>query len=79
MIIDASISIRDLSEDYSIDIPEAPEYETLGGFIVTYLQRLPQPGDEIDMEKMKLRVVEMVGKRIAKVKLERLLPKPAGE
>jgi len=71
MIIDASISIRDLSEDYNIEIPESPEYETLGGFIVTSLQRLPQSGDEIALESMNLRVVEMVGKRIAKVKLEK--------
>jgi magnesium and cobalt exporter, CNNM family len=71
MIIDASISIRDLSEDYNIEIPESPEYETLGGFIVTSLQRLPQSGDEIALEGMNLRVVETVGKRIAKVKLEK--------
>jgi putative hemolysin len=73
MIIDASISVKDLGEDYQVQIPESPEYETLGGFIVTYLQRIPQPGDMIEIEGKRLRVVEMVGQRIAKVKLE-LLP-----
>lgn len=76
MIIDASISIRDLQEDYRIEIPESPEYETLGGFIVTFLQRIPEPGDEIIADNMKLRIVEMVGRRIAKVKLERLSENP---
>ncbi len=71
-IIDASISIRDLSEDYGIDIPESPEYETLGGFIVTHIQRIPKTGDTIEMEDKSLRVVEMVGQRIAKVKLEKI-------
>lgn len=71
-IIDASISIRDLSEDYGIDIPESPEYETLSGFIVTYFQRIPKAGDTIDIDGKRLRVVEMVGQRIAKVKMERL-------
>jgi putative hemolysin len=71
-IIDASISIRDLSEDYGIDIPESPEYETLSGFIVTYFQRIPKTGDTIDIDGKRLRVVEMVGQRIAKVKMERL-------
>lgn len=70
MIIDASISVSDLKEDYNIEIPESPDYETLGGFIITYLQRIPQTGDIIEMEDKKLRVVEMVGQRIAKVKLE---------
>jgi putative hemolysin len=70
LIIDASISLRDLNEDYDLDIPESPEYETLGGFIVTDLQRIPQTGDAIETDGKSLRVIQMVGQRIAKVKLE---------
>lgn len=72
MIIDASISVRDLMEDYNVEIPESAEYETLGGFIVTYLQRIPRTGDIVEMEDKKLRIIEMVGQRIAKVKLEKI-------
>ncbi len=72
VIIDASISIRDLGEDYSIVIPESTDYETLGGFIVTHLQKIPQTGDVIEMDDKRLKVIEMVGQRIAKVKMERL-------
>lgn len=72
MIIDASINIRDLYDDYSIAIPEAPEYETLGGFIVTSLQRIPQPGDEIQIDSQRIKIIEMVGKRISKVKLDKI-------
>ena len=72
MIIDASINIRDLYDDYNIAIPESAEYETLGGFIVTSLQRIPQPGDEIQIEGKRLKIIEMVGKRIARVKLEKI-------
>ncbi|TAN44791.1 MAG: HlyC/CorC family transporter [Nitrospirae bacterium] len=71
MIIDASISISDLKDDYSIQLPESPEYETLGGFIMDSLQRIPQNGDIVDFEDKKLRIIEMVGQRIAKVKLEK--------
>jgi len=78
MIIDASISTRDLGEDYSIDIPESPEYETLGGFIVTFLQKIPQTGDTVEIEDKRLKIIEMVGQRIAKVKLEQL-PKESME
>jgi putative hemolysin len=71
MIIDASISVRDLNDDYDIKIPESPEYDTLGGFIFTRLQKIPQEGDEIVLAKKTLKVITMVGKRIAKVKLEK--------
>ncbi|MGO9614467.1 MAG: hemolysin family protein [Dissulfurispiraceae bacterium] len=71
MIIDASISVKDLGDDYQVDIEESPEYETLGGFIVTRLQRIPKTGDTIEMKEMTLRILEMVGQRVAKVKLDK--------
>lgn len=71
LIIDASISTSDLQEDYGIEIPESPDYETLGGFILTHLQFIPKAGDCIELNDKKLKVVEMVGQRIAKVKLEK--------
>jgi putative hemolysin len=70
IIIDASISISDLAEDYDIELPASPEYETISGFILTHLQRIPDSGDVIQLNDKKLRVIEMVGQRIAKVKLE---------
>ncbi|NTU41806.1 MAG: HlyC/CorC family transporter [Nitrospirales bacterium] len=79
LIIDASISVYDLKEDYQVEVPESPEYETLGGFIVTHLQRIPKAGDIVEMEDKKLRVVEMVGQRIAKVKMERIPTNGEGE
>lgn len=75
MVIDASISLRDLKEDHQISLPESPEYETLGGFLMTALQKIPQPGDVVEIEEKRIKIVEMVGQRIAKVRLEKL-PEP---
>jgi putative hemolysin len=75
MLIDASISLRDLKEDYHIPLPESPEYETLGGFLMTTLQKIPQVGDRVEIEGKRIHIVEMVGRRISKVKLEKL-PEP---
>ncbi|HMK43421.1 MAG TPA: hemolysin family protein [Dissulfurispiraceae bacterium] len=69
-IIDASLSISDLADNYGIVLEQSPDYETLGGFILAKLQRIPKTGDEIELDAMKLRIVEMVGQRIAKVRLE---------
>jgi putative hemolysin len=78
LLIDASISLRDLKEDYHIPIPESPEYETLGGFLMTILQKIPQVGDRVEIEGKRINIVEMVGQRISKVKLEKL-PQPTEE
>ncbi|MCL5022492.1 MAG: hemolysin family protein [Nitrospirae bacterium] len=72
-VIDASISIKDLDDDYHIEIPESTEYETLGGFVLATLQRIPRTGDIVEIDEKRITVSEMVGRRIAKVKLE-ILP-----
>jgi putative hemolysin len=74
LIIDAATSVRDLNEEHDLDIPESPDYETLGGFILTSFQRIPQTGDTFDIDGKRLRIIQMVGQRIAKVKLEPILP-----
>jgi len=76
MLIDASISLKDLKEDYHISLPESPEYETVGGFLMTVLQKIPQAGDRVEIEGKRVKIVEMVGQRISKVKLEKI-PEPA--
>lgn len=70
MIIDSSISIRDLYEDYKIEIPESDDYETLGGFLLNALQRMPKTGDVVEIEGKRITVSEMVGQRIAKVRMQ---------
>jgi len=69
-LVDASISVRDLKEDHRIDIPESPEYETLSGFLLTSFQKIPKVGDVVDIDGKRITISEMVGQRIAKVKLE---------
>jgi putative hemolysin len=78
MLIDASISLRDLKEDHQVRLPESPEYDTLGGFLMTALQKIPQVGDMVEIEGKRIKIVEMVGQRISKVKLEKL-PEPTEE
>jgi putative hemolysin len=78
LLIDASISLKDLKEDHHVPLPESPDYDTLGGFLMTALQKIPQAGDTVEIEGKRLEIVEMVGQRISKVKLEKLHEPPEG-
>ena len=44
----------------------------MSGFLLTALQRIPKIGAVVEIEKKKITISEMVGQRIAKVKLEKL-------
>jgi putative hemolysin len=37
LLIDAAVSLKDLKEDHTLQFPESPEYETLGGFLMAPL------------------------------------------
>ncbi len=72
MVVDASLSVRDLHDDYGLPIPESTEYETLGGFFLSQLQNIPRGGEIIQHGKHKFTIVDMEGRRIAKIKVEKL-------
>jgi len=71
IIIDASYSIRDLNNRFNLDLSESPDYETLGGFILTQLQEIPKGGEIILHGIHRFTVVGLEGRRITKVKLDR--------
>ncbi len=75
LVIDGALSIKDLAEQYGIVFPESPDYETVAGFVVAQLQRLPKGGDIVRFEDKKITVVDMEGRRIARVKLEPAAPR----
>jgi putative hemolysin len=70
-LVDASLSIRDLAEQYHLPFPESAEYETLAGFVLTQLQRIPRGGEIVTHQDWRLTIVDMDGRRIARVKVER--------
>jgi putative hemolysin len=69
-IVDASVSIHDLADQHNLVFPESSEYETLAGFVITQLQRMPRGGEIVTYEGWRLTIVDMDGRRIARVKIE---------
>ncbi len=71
-LINASYSIRDLNIRLDLDLPESPDYETLGGFIMTQLQGIAKGGEVVYYGRYRFTVVDVDALRIVKVKFERL-------
>jgi CBS domain containing-hemolysin-like protein len=70
LVLDGSTSIRDLEMHYKLSLPRDQGFETLAGFVLAQLQRLPSVGESFDYEGRHFTVVEMEGRRIARVKIE---------
>ena len=72
LVADAALSVRDLSAEYGLPIPESPLYETLGGFMMAQLQNIPRSGAITHFSPYKFTIVDMDGRRIMKVKIEKI-------
>ena len=54
--------------EFGVDLPEG-EYETIGGFIMDRLGRLPVAGDIVEEEGWRIRVASTDGRRVREVEL----------
>jgi len=63
-------------EPFGIDIPDSDDYDTASGFVMTSLGRLPQVGDEVEIEGGIIRVSLMDGRRIDRM---RFIGRPSDE
>ncbi len=70
MLLDASLNIRDLESQYQIVLPRDEGFETLAGFILAKLQRIPNPGDSFEYDGRRYSVAGMDGLRVESVKIE---------
>jgi putative hemolysin len=70
VIFDAALNVRDLEAQYNITIPEDPAYATVGGFVLDQLGVIPKGGESFDFGNSRFTVVEMDGKRVARVKIQ---------
>mgnify|MGYP000014551945 FL=1 len=60
--IDSLISLEDLYDETGIVLPEGP-YETVGGLVMDHLGRIPEPHDVINLNKVRITVLTLEGKR----------------
>jgi CBS domain containing-hemolysin-like protein len=70
MVLDGALPLRDLETQYQLPLPREDGYETLAGFVLSRLQKIPEGGESFVFEGRRFSVLEMEGRRIAKVKIE---------
>ena len=71
LLLEGSVNIRDLETEYGLILPRDAGFETLGGFILARLQRIPELRDTFEYEGRRYTVEEMDGHRIARVRIEK--------
>jgi putative hemolysin len=79
-LVDGLLPVDELKEMFRIKaLPqeEAGHYQTLGGFAMTHLKRIPSAGDRFECCGLRFEILDMDGHRVDKVLIEQIdQPRP---
>lgn len=68
-VVTGQMRVEEANEQLALKLPEAEDYETVAGFILTHLQRLPDEGETFRYQNNRLKVLKMRGPRIEQIEI----------
>ncbi|MEH1819042.1 MAG: hemolysin family protein [Nostoc sp.] len=71
-LVQAQINLEDLNEVLHLNLPLTREYQTLGGFLLYELQKIPAIGEIFCYQNLEFTVISIVGPRLHQIQLRRL-------
>ncbi|HTW45001.1 MAG TPA: hemolysin family protein [Acidobacteriaceae bacterium] len=74
LVLDGSVNLRDLETQMRWSLPRDGGVETLAGFLLARLGRIPDGGESIEYQGRRFTVLEMAGNRISRVRIESTAP-----
>ena len=71
-LLDAGVGIAEINDELALGLPEG-DYQTVAGFVLDALGRIPETGDVLEYGSLRLTVKEMSGVRIDSVEVRRAI------
>jgi len=76
-LLDGMLEVDEFKEIFNLPtLPHEDEYETLSGFVMLSLGRVPQTADQFEWHELRFEVIDMDGRRVDKVLVTTLPQKP---
>jgi putative hemolysin len=64
--VDAGLRIEEANEELDLGLPTG-DYETVAGFILSHLGRIPKQGEHLRYKNLKLTILEMRGRKLERI------------
>lgn len=71
-VVQAQTDIEEVNERLQLNLPLVDEYQTLGGFVLYQLQRIPTQGEMFYYENLEFTVTAAAGPRLRQIQIHRL-------
>jgi putative hemolysin len=76
-LVDGMLPVEDFKKHFqlaALPSEEAGEYQTLGGFVMMHMERIPKPTEHFEWDGLRFEVMDMDGHRVDKVLVMRTRP-----
>lgn len=73
-LVQAQMDLEEVNELLDLNFPLADEYQTLGGFVLYQLQKIPIQGETLQYDNIELTVVSAEGPRLNQIRIHRQEP-----
>jgi len=70
--VDARVHIDDLNDELGLDLPEDEDYETVGGYVFSTLGHIPDMGECIELEGVRITVIGAQRTKVTRIRIEML-------
>ena len=71
-LIQAQINLEDLNDVLHLNLPLKKEYQTLGGFLLYQLQKIPALGEIFYYQNIEFTIVSVIGPRLHQIQLRQI-------
>lgn len=66
-----STHVMDINEALGVSLPEGDDYDTIGGYLIRQLGRIPRPKDFVVCDGMRITVLDATNRQVQRVRLQR--------
>ena len=70
-VVDGSINIYDIEENFKIEFPDDRDYDTLAGFILNDIGDIPKEGEVVFLKEYQFTVLEVLSNRVDKIEVKK--------
>jgi len=71
--VDARTYVDDLNDEYSLNLPEDEDYDTVGGFVFSRLGYIPKAGERFDYDNLEFTIASAEPRRVKRIKIQRVV------
>jgi CBS domain containing-hemolysin-like protein len=72
--VDARTYVDDLNDRFRLSLPENEDYDTVGGFVLSYLGYIPRAGVSFDYDNLRFSISSAESRRIKRITITRTGP-----